>query len=124
MNKIQNKNKRLVTLILVLLPCTGMAYEGLEDINQLTINESVENQRTIEALKSNDLKQEYQLMSKGKPELKKIFGTWFFSYSINGVKHTDKLVIDDFYELEDGGIRASGALFLNKVGGWPSNALL
>ena len=116
MNKIQKNNKRLLTLLLVLLPYSGMANEVLEDINQLRINELADNQRIIEELKSHDLKQEYQLMAKGKPELEKIFGTWFFSYTFDGVKHTDKLVINDFFEFEDGEIRATGTLFLNNEG--------
>jgi len=116
MNKIQKNNKRLVTLLLVLLPCTGMANEALEEIKQLTINELIHKQRIIEELKRNDLKQENQLMAKGKPELEKIFGTWFFSYTFDGVKHTDKLVIDDFFEPDSGDIVASGLLFLNNEG--------
>ncbi len=116
MNKIQKNNKRLLTLLLVLLPYSGMANEVLEDINQLRINELAHNQRIIEELKSHDLKQEPQLMAKGKPELEKIFGTWFFSYTFDGVKHTDKLVIDDFFESESGTISATGTLFLNKEG--------
>ncbi|MCF6205139.1 MAG: hypothetical protein L3J59_15985 [Methylococcaceae bacterium] len=116
MNKIQKYNKRLLALLLVLSPCSGMANEGLDNMSQLMINQLAHSQRTIEELKSHNLKQEYQLMPKGKAELEKIFGTWFFSYTFNGIKHTDKLVIDDFYESEDGGISASGTLFLNKEG--------
>ena len=78
MNKIQKNNKRLLTLLLVLLPCSGMTNEVLEDIKQSTVNELADNQRIIEELKSIELNQEYQLMPKGKPELEKIFGTWFF----------------------------------------------
>ncbi len=116
MNKIQKNNKRLLTLLLVLLPCSGMANEVLEDITQSTINELAHKQRIIEELNRNDLKQEPQLMAKGKPELEKIFGTWFFSYTFDGVKHTDKLVIDDFFQPDDGDVVASGKLFLNNEG--------
>ena len=43
-------------------------------------------------------------------------GPGFFSYTFDGVKHTDKLVIDDFFESESGDLRASGTLFLNNEG--------
>jgi hypothetical protein len=93
-----------------------MANEILDDIEQLTINKLVNNQKIIEGLKRNELKQEYQPTAKGKPELEKIFGTWFFSYTLNGSKHTDKLIIDDFYEAESGKVYARGTLFLNNEG--------